>query len=151
MALEAARRASRAARGVWPACVALAAHAALCRAPPPRCLLHAQALATHHITAVSTHLPHRRIASTFTNHSNVYFQSSSIVLEKDLSLPLYREWSVESALRHAPALAPSLHTHARAGDQRIRTLLADTGYCATASRIGPELINELKLYNVNLK
>ncbi|KOB76537.1 CDC45-related protein [Operophtera brumata] len=109
VALDLAWRVSRCGPAcVWAACVASAAQSALCLRAPAQCLLDTDALATHHITS----------------HSGA---SSSVILEKDLSLPLYREWSVEAALRHAPTLAPQLHTHSRAGEHRIRTLLADTG------------------------
>ncbi|KAF9423985.1 hypothetical protein HW555_000694 [Spodoptera exigua] len=50
-----------------------------------------------------------------------------VTLEKDVNLPLYRVWSLEAALCHAPAFAPALRLHTLAGHARLRQLLADTG------------------------
>lgn len=55
------------------------------------------------------------------------FQYAQVVVDKDLNLPLYRWWSVEAALRHAPLIAPLLKLHTASGNARVRQLLADMG------------------------
>ncbi|XP_022831815.1 cell division control protein 45 homolog [Spodoptera litura] len=54
-------------------------------------------------------------------------QGGRVTLEKDVNVPLYRVWSLEAALAHAPAVGPALRLHSRAGHARLRQLLADTG------------------------
>ncbi|PZC80648.1 hypothetical protein B5X24_HaOG214215 [Helicoverpa armigera] len=109
IALELAWRMSRCGwGGVWAGSVAAAAGAALCRRAP------AQALLDHHHLREHTPQEHDKTGC-------------HVTLEKDVCLPLYRRWSLEAALCHAPALAPSLRLHTRAGHARLRQLLADTG------------------------
>ncbi|XP_053616886.1 cell division control protein 45 homolog [Plodia interpunctella] len=118
VALEVSRRVSRGARGAaWACGVALAAHAALHARTPARCVLDADDL-------------HRRISSQpETDHA-----SCRVVLEKDVWLPLYRSWSLEAALRHAPLIGPALKLHTLAGEGRLRQLLANMGYPLSQAR-----------------
>ncbi|RVE49097.1 hypothetical protein evm_006218 [Chilo suppressalis] len=67
---------------------------------------------------------HRNVTSECRNTNF----SCRVVLEKDAWLPLYRSWSLEAALGHAPALAPHLRLHSHAGAARLRQLLADMGF-----------------------
>ncbi|XP_050667330.1 cell division control protein 45 homolog isoform X2 [Leptidea sinapis] len=110
VALELAVRASRCnTAALWAAAVACTAHSALHLRTNARCLLDAEPL-------------HRYLAT----HSHA--EGARVVVEKDLCIPLYRCWSVESALSHARCLAPVLRLHAASGPARLRQLLADMGF-----------------------
>uniref|UniRef100_A0A2H1VKQ4 SFRICE_006297 n=1 Tax=Spodoptera frugiperda TaxID=7108 RepID=A0A2H1VKQ4_SPOFR len=109
VAVELAWRVSRVWWGaVWAGSVAAAAGAVAARRPP------AQALLDHH--HLHTKAPHE--------HDKY---GARVTLEKDVNLPLYRVWSLEAALCHAPGFAPALKLHTLAGHARLRQLLADTG------------------------
>ncbi|XP_072934113.1 cell division control protein 45 homolog [Epargyreus clarus] len=115
-ALELAARGSRAGAGaLWACAVAGAAHAALHRRPPARCLLDAEPL-------------HRHVAAARRNDDAQPHRSAQVLVEKDAWLPLYRTWSLEAALSHCALLAPRLKLHARSGAARLRQLLADMGF-----------------------
>ncbi|CAH2093381.1 unnamed protein product [Euphydryas editha] len=117
VALEIAARASRCTTAtLWSAAVAAAAHEALHNRSPARCLLDAEPL--HRYVAAAQ----RHTADDDTH------RVARVSVEKDASLPLYRLWSLEGALRHAGALAPLLRLHARSGAARLRQLLADMGF-----------------------
>ncbi|KAL4705847.1 hypothetical protein ACJJTC_019282, partial [Scirpophaga incertulas] len=118
VALEAAWVCSRAVGGavggaLWAAGVALAAHEALALRAPAQCLLAAGPL-------------YSRIAASA--HDDAPASRGQVCVQKEAWLPLYRRWSVEAALRHAPALAPRLKLHAAAGASLLRRLLADMGF-----------------------
>lgn len=109
VALELAWRASRCGwAAVWAGGVASAAQSALHMRTPAAALLDADSL--------HRHLPPE-------HHQT----GARVSLEKDACLPLYRRWSLEAALRHAPDIAPHLRLHTLAGHARLRQLLADTG------------------------
>ncbi|CAB3222245.1 unnamed protein product [Arctia plantaginis] len=109
IAVELAWRVSRCGwAAVWAASVAAAAQTALHSRTQAAALLDADSL--------HRHLP--------PEHSQT---GARVCLEKDACLPLYRRWSLEAALRHAPALAPHLRLHTLAGHARLRQLLADCG------------------------
>ncbi|XP_028171386.1 cell division control protein 45 homolog [Ostrinia furnacalis] len=99
---------------LWAAAVGAASHEALHARPPAQALLDAASL--HRLVAGGQHAA---------GDTNV---SGCVVLEKDVWLPLYRSWSVEAALRHAPATGPYLKLHTLAGAARLRQLLADMGF-----------------------
>ncbi|XP_037302990.1 cell division control protein 45 homolog [Manduca sexta] len=110
VALDVSWRLSRAGvAAAWCCGVALEAAAALHQRSPPRVLLDAAAL--HAMLAARPADPH----------------GPSVILEKDMCLPLYRVWSLESALRHAPDVGPHLRLHTVAGASRLRQLLVDMG------------------------
>ncbi|CAG9558897.1 unnamed protein product [Danaus chrysippus] len=111
--LELAVRVSRVDAGVlWGAAVGGSAQAALAVRPPARRLLDMEPLQRH-------------VAAASRGDDQRYAQ---VVVDKDLNLPLYRWWSVESALRHAPLIAPLLKLHTASGNARVRQLLADMGF-----------------------
>ncbi|KAI5633507.1 CDC45-like protein domain-containing protein [Phthorimaea operculella] len=60
--------------------------------------------------------------------------SGTIAVEKDAWLPLYRVWSLETSLKHSPALGPHLKLHTLAGASRVRQLLADMGFPLAQAR-----------------
>ncbi|XP_026313457.1 cell division control protein 45 homolog [Hyposmocoma kahamanoa] len=100
---------------LWAASVAACSHAALHRRAPARCLLDIDAL-------------HRYVAGGQRQTDAEIDTAAKVVLEKDAFLPLYRQWSLDCAMRHAPALGPYLKQHTIAGAGRIRQLFADMGF-----------------------
>ncbi|XP_059054780.1 cell division control protein 45 homolog [Achroia grisella] len=94
---------------------------------PPHQASHARAPAA---ALLDAHPLHRRLAAT--HHQD--HQCAHVVLENDVWLPLYRSWTLEAALRHAPDIAPYLKLHTLAGDARVRQLLADMGYPVSQAR-----------------
>ncbi|CAH1640921.1 unnamed protein product [Spodoptera littoralis] len=72
-------------------------------------------------------LDHHHLHTKAPREHDQYVRGARVTLEKDVNLPLYRVWSLEAALLHAPGLAPALRLHTVAGHARLRQLLADTG------------------------
>ncbi|XP_047999119.1 cell division control protein 45 homolog [Leguminivora glycinivorella] len=95
-------------REAWAGAVASAAHEAWGARGAAACLLDAALL-----TRVRSHSSDNSV---------------ELVLEKDAPLPLYRWWSLESALKHSPSIGPFLKLHSLAGVSRLRQLLADMGF-----------------------
>ncbi|XP_060806646.1 cell division control protein 45 homolog isoform X2 [Amyelois transitella] len=102
----------------WSASVACTAMEALCARAPALAVLDASQL--------QRVLAHRQLQEDQL--------SCHIVIEKDAWLPLYRSWSLEAALRHAPLIGPALKLHTLAGEGRLRQLLADMGYPLSQAR-----------------
>ncbi|XP_033339135.2 cell division cycle protein 45 [Megalopta genalis] len=50
-----------------------------------------------------------------------------IIYDKDLTLALYRHWTVEASMRHSVPTAVSLRLWSVRGEQRLKQLLADMG------------------------
>lgn len=121
VALELAWRLSRASVcSVWAAAVGCCSQLALAQRAPAVTLLDADSL-QHHVARIA-------------HENKEQPQAASVTLEKDAWLPLYRSWSVESALRHAPNSSPHLKLWTLRGDAKLRQLLADMGFPLSQAR-----------------